>query len=107
MTAFEVLSQLVYNYLDFLPTFRIYPGMQLRVAKGVDNKFVRTVEVPGSNGKKDENGPKRNQGIRNSYLRATLNLSDLKRGSHRLFVRAVGPGVVIDRISFLTSGIKR
>lgn len=86
--------------IDFLPTFRIYSGMQLRVAVGVDNKFVRTVEVPGSNGKEDENGPNRNQGIRNNYVRAVINLPALEAGSHRLFIRAVDPGAVIDKISF-------
>lgn len=89
--------------IDFLPTFRIYPGMQLRVAVGVDNKLIRTIEVPGSNGKEDENGPNRNQGIRNNYVEATIDLPALEAGSHRLFIRAVDPGVVIDKISFSTS----
>lgn len=89
--------------IDFLPTFRIYPGMQLRVAVGVDNKLIRTIEVPGSNGKEDENGPNRNQGIRNNYVEATIDLPALEAGSHRLFIRAVDPGVVIDKISFSAS----
>jgi hypothetical protein len=89
--------------IDFLPTFRIYPGTQLRVAVGVDDKLIRTVEVPGSNGKEDENGPNRNQGIRNNYVRATIDLPALEAGAHRLFIRAVDPGVVIDRICFSTS----
>ena len=88
--------------IDFLPTFRIYPGMQLRVAIGVDNKLIQTVEVPGSNGKEDENGPNRNQGIRNNYVRASVDLPGLPAGSHILFIRAVDPGVVIDKISFST-----
>lgn len=86
--------------IDFMPTFRIYPGMQLRVAVGVDNKLIATVEVPGSNGKEDENGPNRNQGIRNNYVRAAVDLNDLATGNHTLFIRAVDPGVVIDRILF-------
>lgn len=86
--------------IDFLPTFRIYPGMQLRVAVGVDGKLIQTVEIPGSNGKEDENGPNRNQGIRNNYVRAIMKLPALKPGEHRLFIRAVDPGVVIDKILF-------
>lgn len=88
--------------IDFLPSFRIYPGMQLRVAVGIDNKFIKTVEVPGSSGKEDENGPNRNQGIRNNYVRATIDLPGLNAGSHRLFIRAMDPGAVIDKISFFT-----
>lgn len=92
--------------IDFLPTFRIYPGMQLRVAVGVDNKLIQTVEVPGSNGREDENGPNRNQGIRNNYVRASVKLPVLKAGHHKLFIRAIDPGVVIDKISFLASDTK-
>jgi len=92
--------------IDFLPSFSIYPGMQLRVAVGVDNKLIRTVEVPGSNGKEDENGPNRNQGIRNNYVRAAIDLPGVEAGVHRFFIRAVDPGVVIDKISFLTADIK-
>jgi hypothetical protein len=93
--------------IDFLPAFRTYPGMQLRVAVGVDDKLISTVEVPGSDGKEDENGPNRNQGIRNNYVRATIDLAGLEAGSHRLFIRAVDPGAVIDKVSFLTSEAKR
>lgn len=86
--------------IDFLPTFRIYPGMQLRVAVGVDKQLISTAEVPGSDGKEDENGPNRNQGIRNNYVRATIALPQLSPGIHRLFIRAIDPGVVVDKISF-------
>lgn len=86
--------------IDFLPTFRIYPGMQLRVAVGVDGQLISTVEIPGSNGKEDENGPNRNQGIRNNYVQATFNLPALTTGNHKFFIRAVDPGAVIDRVSF-------
>lgn len=86
--------------IDFMPTFRIYPGMQLRVAILVDNKFISTTEVPGSNGKEDENGPNRNQGIRNNYVSALIDLPALTTGTHKLSIRAIDPGVVIDKISF-------
>lgn len=44
-----------------------------------------------------------NQGIRNNYVRALIELPELKAGDHKLFIRAIDPGVVIDKISFLTS----
>jgi hypothetical protein len=86
--------------LYFLPNFRLYPGMQLRVAVGVDDQLQATVEVPGSNGKEDEKGPNRNQGIRNNYVCAAIDLPVLQPGKHTLFIRAVDPGVVIDRIAW-------
>ena len=48
------------------------------------------------------NGPNRNKGIRNNCVRALVNLPDLPVGKHKLFIRAVDPGVVIDRIGFVT-----
>ena len=85
--------------IDFLPTFRIYPGMQLRVAIGVDDRSPTLVEVPGSSGKEDENGPNRREGIQNNYVRAQLPFPGLSTGHHVLKIRAVDPGIVIDRVS--------
>jgi hypothetical protein len=85
----------------FMPTFRIYPGMLLRVTVGVDGDTITTLEVPGSSGKEDENGPNRNEGIRNNCVSAIVELPDLPAGKHELFIRAVDPGVVIDRIGFI------
>jgi hypothetical protein len=86
--------------IDFLPTFRIYPGMQLRVSVRVDDQPASIIEVPGSNGKEDENGPNRNQGIRNNYVRAQVPMSSLSAGNHILRIQALDPGVVIDKVSF-------
>lgn len=85
----------------FMPTFRIYPGMLLRVTVGVDDDTITTLEVPGSSGKEDENGPNRNEGIRNNCVSAIVELPALPAGKHELFIRAVDTGVVIDRIGFI------
>jgi hypothetical protein len=84
--------------IDFLPTFRIYPGMQLRVAVTVDEGAAQVVEVPGSSGKEDENGPNRRNGVQNNFVRARVPLPTLSAGRHTLKIRAVDPGVVIDRV---------
>ncbi len=86
--------------VDFMPTFRVYPGTKLRVAVALDGKMLSTVEVPGSDGKEDEKGPNRNQGIRNNYVRGIVDLSTLPEGDHKLTIMAVDPGVVIDKVSF-------
>ncbi|HVT71970.1 MAG TPA: glycosyl hydrolase 115 family protein [Lacunisphaera sp.] len=85
--------------IDFLPTFRTCPGLQLRVAVGVDDQPVTVVEVPGSSGREDENGTFRSEGVQDNYTRATLPLPALPAGHHRLRIRAIDPGAVIDRIS--------
>ncbi|HEX9048190.1 MAG TPA: glycosyl hydrolase 115 family protein [Verrucomicrobiae bacterium] len=84
--------------MDFVPTFRIYPGTKLRVAVSVDDQPATLVEVPGSNGE-DENGAIRSLAVQDNYARARVVLPGLVAGKHTLKVRAVDPGAVIDRIS--------
>jgi hypothetical protein len=86
-------------FVDFLPTFRIYPGMKLRVAMGVDNQAATLVEVPGSSGAENENGTVRSAGVQDNYTRARIPLPSLAAGKHTFTIRAVDPGAVIDRIS--------
>jgi hypothetical protein len=89
--------------IDFLPTFRVCPGMQLRVTIGVDDLQPSEVEVPGSNGKEDENGPNRSNGILNNFVESKVPLTGLSAGKHILKIQAVDPGVVIDKISLPTN----
>lgn len=86
-------------FVDFLPTFRICPGMKLRIAVSVDNEPPAFVEVPGSSGAENETGAIRSFGVQNNYTRARIPLPGLAAGKHTLTIRAVDPGVVIDRIS--------
>ncbi|HVU22825.1 MAG TPA: hypothetical protein VHE13_01795, partial [Opitutus sp.] len=85
--------------IDFLPTFRIYPGLKQRVAIAVGDQPAMIIEVPGSSGREDENGTIRSDGIQNNYVRASVPLPALPAGRHVLKVRAIDPGVVIDRLS--------
>lgn len=86
-------------YLDFLPTFRIYPGMKLRVAVSVDGNPPTAVEVPGSSGAENENGVIRRFAVQNNYVRARVQLANLAAGKHTFKIQAVDPGIVIDRVS--------
>lgn len=86
-------------FVDFLPTFRLYPGMKLRVAVSVDDRSPTLVEVPGSSGAENENGAIRRSAVQDNYSRAQIPLTGLAAGKHELKIRAVDPGVVIDKIS--------
>lgn len=86
-------------FVDFLPTFRIYPGMKLRVAVSVDDRAPTLVEVPGSSGAENENGAVRSSAVQDNYTRAQIPLPGLAAGKHTLKIRAVDPGAVIDAIS--------
>ena len=86
-------------YLDFLPTFRIYPGMKLRVAVSVDDSTPTAVEVPGSSGAENETGTIRSDAVQNNCARVRIPLPHLAKGRHTFVIRAVDPGAVIDRVS--------
>jgi hypothetical protein len=85
--------------VDFLPTFRIYPGLKLRVAVMVDDHLPMLVEVPGSSGAESENGAVRSTAVQNNCTDARVPMSGLSAGKHTLKIRAVDPGAVINAIS--------
>jgi hypothetical protein len=86
-------------WVDFLPTFRLYPGMKLRVAVSVDNGPWKALEVPGSSGAENEYGPNRKHGVQDNYVRAEIPLPSLTDGWHTFKIRAMDPGAVIDQIN--------
>jgi hypothetical protein len=85
--------------IDFMPTFRLYPGRKLRVGVVVDDHAPTVVEVPGSGGQEDESGAVRQEGVQNNLVRARVPMPALSSGKHAVTIRAVDPGVVIDRIA--------
>lgn len=90
--------------IDLLPTYRIYPGLKLRLAVSVDNAPAQVMEVPGSDGSEDENGPDRRDAVRNNRVSLRVPLPNLAAGRHTLKIQAVDPGAVIDELSFGTPG---
>jgi hypothetical protein len=85
--------------VDFMPTFRIYPGRKLRVSVVVDEQAPMVVEVPGSGGQEDESGAVRQNGVQDNLVRARVAMPALASGKHVLKIRAVDPGTVIDRVA--------
>lgn len=86
-------------WVDFLPAFRLYPGMKSRVAVSVDGGEPMVVEVPGSSGAENENGQIRSRGVQDNYVRARVPLPALAAGNHTFTFHAMDPGVVVDRLS--------
>ncbi|MBW8863715.1 MAG: hypothetical protein JF609_02110 [Verrucomicrobia bacterium] len=84
--------------VSFLPTFRIYPGLKQRVAVCVDDHASSIVEVPGSSGAENENGPIRSAAVQNNHVIAKISMPGLSAGKHTLKIRAVDPGVVVNAI---------
>ncbi len=86
--------------IDFMPTFRIYPGMKLCISVNIDDMPITVVEVPGSSGAENENGSVRSEAIQNNCARAHVPLQGLVPGKHIFKIHAMDPGVVIDKLSF-------
>jgi hypothetical protein len=85
--------------IGFLPTFRLYPGIKLRVAVSVDKMPAAVIEVPGSSGREDEKSGVRINAVQTNSARARVPLPGLFAGKHVLKIRAIDPGAVIDRVS--------
>ena len=84
--------------LSLLPTFRLYPGVKLRLAVALDGGTPQIIEVPGSESE-DENGPVRRHAVRDNRVSVRMPLPALKAGKHTLKVQAVDPGAVLDEIT--------
>jgi hypothetical protein len=57
------------------------------------------VEVPGSDGSEDENGPVRKLAVQDNYVRVRVPLTGLTAGNHTFKISALDPGSVIDEVS--------
>jgi hypothetical protein len=85
-------------YVDFLPSFRIYPGMKLAVRISIDGAPSALYEILGSSGSEDENGDIRRNAVQDNYVRLHVPLPPLAPGKHAFRISAVDPGVVVDRV---------
>jgi len=85
--------------LDFMPTFRVYPGRLLRVAVTVDGGRPVIVEVPGSSGQEDERGASRQIAVQDNSVTARVAFPALAAGHHTVAIQPLDPGVVLDRVA--------
>jgi len=85
-------------YVDFLPSFRLYPGQKLSVAISVDGLAPAFYEIPGSGGSEDENGRIRATAVQDNYVRLAVPLPALGGGDHIFRIATANAGVVVDRI---------
>ena len=85
--------------ISLLPTFRLYPGMKLRLAVALDDEKARIMEIPGSGGDETETGPVRRDAVRDNRVSLWVPFPQLAPGPHTLKIQAVDPGAVIDEIT--------
>ena len=96
---FVIRSSVPDALITCLPTFRVYPGMKLRVGIALDDQAPKEYEIPGSSGTEDERGPIRSDAVQNNSVQLQIPLKDLSPGEHTLKISALDPGAVIDQIS--------
>lgn len=86
--------------LHLLPTYELYPGMQLRVAAGWDGLTPQVLEVPfASSETRVVGNAVRSAGVLNNRISLRMPVGAISAGSHKLTVFAVDPGIVVDQIS--------
>ena len=73
--------------------------MKLRVEVSVNGGEWKELEVPFSDGKKDENSPGRYTAVQDNFIRAFVKCPELKEGANKVSIRALDAGVVLDRIA--------
>ncbi|MGN0832554.1 MAG: glycosyl hydrolase 115 family protein [Kiritimatiellia bacterium] len=89
--------------LQFLPDYRLYPGLRLRVAVEVNGGARRIVEVPYSDGTKDENSRGRCMAVQDNFVRTRVACPEARQGVNHVRVIALDPGVVLDRLALTGS----
>ncbi len=86
--------------LHVLPTYELYPGLQLRVAMRWDDLPPQVLQVPfASSETRVASNPIRSLGVLDNQIPLRASVGRISAGNHRLTVFAVDPGVVLDQIS--------
>lgn len=83
--------------LQFLPDMRLFPGEKLRVEVSVNGGERFVMEVPGSNGREDENGWTRRYAVQDGFIRAAKR-GVIRPGMNNVTVYGLDAGVVLDKI---------
>ena len=89
--------------LQFLPDFALWPGLNLGVEVSFDEGAAQYVAVPKSNSNIGEHDRIRNQAVQDNFIRVKV---PIPHGSKRVAIKAVDPGVVIDKVGVFSSPAK-
>ncbi len=83
-----------------LPTYELYPGMQLRIAMQWNHQSVNVLAVPYASSETRVNSiPVRRHGVLNNHIPLQMNVGAIASGHHTLTLYAVDPGIVLDQIT--------
>lgn len=92
--------------LYILPTYELYPGMQLRIAARWNNLPPQILEVPfASSETRVASNPIRSAGVLGNRIPLRFPVGPIAAGVHHLTVFAVDPGIVLDQISLTQQAV--
>jgi hypothetical protein len=86
--------------LQFLPDFALWPGLKLGVKVSFDDGVAQYVAVPKSDSNIGEHDRIRNQAVQDNFIRVEV---PIPLGAKRVRIRAVDPGVVMDKVGVSSS----
>lgn len=89
--------------VHILPSFRLHPGMDLRVAVSVDGAPPQIQKVPMSvpaKGWDDQMGPRRDA-VRNNRTTLSFTFADVAAGPHTVRLWTPSPGVIVDQVDIV------
>ena len=89
--------------IQFLPDFALWPGLKLGVEVSFDEGAAQYVAVPKSDSNIGEHDRIRNQAVQDNFIRVEV---PIPQGAKRVMIKAVDPGVVIDKVGVLSSPAK-
>ncbi len=86
--------------LQLLPTYELYPGMQLRVAISWDDHSPQVQAVPFASSETRVVGNAiRSESVLDNHIPLRFAVGPITAGKHKLVVHAVDPGIVLDQIN--------
>ncbi len=86
--------------LHVLPTYELYPGMQLRLAMRWDDSSPRVRAVPFASSETRVVGNAiRSAGVLDNHIPLRFAVGPVSKGRHVLTVYAIDPGIVLDQIN--------
>ncbi|MGC8541096.1 MAG: glycosyl hydrolase 115 family protein [Phycisphaerae bacterium] len=86
--------------LQVLPTYELYPGMQLRIAISWNDHSPQILAVPfASNETRVVGNAIRSAGVLDNHIPLRFAVGPIAARIHKLVVHAVDPGIVLDQIN--------
>ena len=83
--------------IRFLPDFALWPGLGMKMGVTIGNAPEKIIEVPASNSNIGEKDRTRQTAVMDNFIDVRLPIDDIGENT-KVTIRAISPGVVIDKV---------